>query len=69
MMLMLMKCKCNYASLTPRVLQLDGHALTTHTYLGIEAINPYITTQIDGIHTIAHSMDDEIKMQAITPQS
>ena len=25
--------------------QLDGHALTTHTYLGVEAIDPYITIQ------------------------
>ena len=49
--------------------QLDGHALTTHTYLGVEAIDPYITTQADGIHTIARRMDDKIKMQAITPQS
>ena len=49
--------------------QLDGHALTTHTYLGVEAIDPYITTQVDDIHTIARRMDDEIKMQAVTPQS
>ena len=48
---------------------MDSHALTTHTYLGVEAIDPYITTQADGIHTIARRMDDEIKMQAITPQS
>ena len=39
--------------------QLDGHALTTHTYLGVEAIDPYITTQADGIHTIARRMDDK----------
>jgi hypothetical protein len=24
---------------------LDGHALTTHTYLGVETIDPYITIQ------------------------
>ena len=41
--------------------QLDDHALTTHTYLGVEAIDPYITAQADGIHTIVHRMDDEIK--------
>ena len=41
--------------------QLDGHALTTHTYLDVEAIDPYITTQADGIHTIARRMDNEIK--------
>ena len=48
--------------------QLDGHALTTHTYLGVEAIDPYITTQADGIHTIARRMDDEIKCKKITPK-
>ena len=49
--------------------QLDGHALTTHTYLGVEAINPYITTQADGIYTIAHRMDDEIKCKQFPPKS
>ena len=39
--------------------QLDGHALTTPTYLGVEAIDPYITIQANGIHTIARRMDDE----------
>ena len=42
--------------------QLDGHALTTHTYLGVEAIDPYITIQVNGIHTIARCMDDESKI-------
>ena len=31
------------------------------SYLGIEAFDPYITTQVNGIHTIAHRMDDESK--------
>ena len=34
--------------------------LATHT-LGVEAINRYITTQVNGIHTIARRMDDESK--------
>ena len=42
--------------------QLDGHALTTHIYLGVEAIDPYITIQVNGIHTIARRMDDESKI-------
>ena len=29
------------------------------TYLGIEAFDPYITIQVNGIHTIACHMDDE----------
>ena len=41
--------------------QLDGHALTTHTYLGVEAIDPYITIQANGTHAIARRMDDEIE--------
>ena len=39
--------------------RLDGHALTTHTYPGVEVVDPYITTQADGIHTIARRMDDK----------
>ena len=31
------------------------------TYLGVEAFDPYITTQVNGIHTIARRMDDEVK--------
>ena len=46
---------------SPLVRQLDGHALTTHTYLGVEAIDPYITIQANGIHTIARRMDDKSK--------
>ena len=49
--------------------QLDGHALIAHTYLGVEAIDPYITTQADGIHTIARCMDDEIKWKQLPPKS
>ena len=41
--------------------QLDGHALITQTYLGVEAIDPYITTQADVIHIIARRMDNESK--------
>ena len=41
--------------------QLDDHALTTHTYLDVEAIDPYITIQANAIHTIARRMDDESK--------
>ena len=36
-------------------------ALTTPTYLGVEAIDPYITIQTNGIHTISRRMDDEIE--------
>ena len=39
--------------------QLDGHALTTHTYLSVEAIDPYITIQTNGTHAISRRMDDE----------
>ena len=48
--------------------RLDGHALTTHPYLGVEANDPYITTQADGIHTIARRMDDEIKCKQLPPK-
>ena len=41
--------------------RLDGHALATHTYLSVEAIDPYITIQTNGIHTISRRMDDEIE--------
>ena len=30
-----------------------------HLTLGVEAFDPYITTQVNGIHTIACCMDDE----------
>ena len=32
-----------------------------HLTLGVEAFDPYITTQLNGIHTIARRMDDEIE--------
>ena len=32
-----------------------------HLTLGIEAFDPYITTQVNGIHTIARRKDDEIE--------
>ena len=40
----------------------DAHpcGLATLT-LGVEAIVPYIITQVNDIHTIAHRMDDESK--------
>ena len=41
--------------------QLDGHALTTHAYLSVEAIDPYITIQTNDTHTISRRMDDEIE--------
>jgi hypothetical protein len=47
---------------------LDGHALTTHTYLSIEVFDPYITTRADDIHTIARCMDNEIKSKQSTPK-
>ena len=34
--------------------RLSDHALTAHTYLGVEAIDPYITIQVNGPHTIFH---------------
>ena len=41
--------------------RLDGHALTTHSYLSVEAIDPYITIQTNDIHAISCRMDDEIE--------
>ena len=41
--------------------QLDGHALATHTYLGVEAIDPNITIQTNGTHAISRRMDDKIE--------
>ena len=46
-----------------RTLTTCGHA-THHLTLGVEAFDPYITTQVNGIHTIARRMDGESK----TPQ-
>jgi hypothetical protein len=40
---------------------LDGHALTTHAYQTIEVFDPYVTTQADGIHTIARHMNNKIE--------
>ena len=58
---MYMGATCKYSDNhnSPLDQQLDGHALTTHTYLGVEAIA--ITIQVNGIHTIARRMDDESK--------
>ena len=43
-----------------RMLTSYGHA-THHLTLGVEAFDPYITTQLNGIHTIARRMNDESK--------
>ena len=43
-----------------RTLTSCGHA-THHLTLGVEAFDPYITTQVNGIQTIARCMDDENK--------
>ena len=43
-----------------RTLASCGHA-THHLTLGVEAIEPYITTQMNAIHTIARRMDNENK--------
>ena len=43
-----------------RTLTSCGHA-THHLTLGVEAFDPYITTQVNGIHTVARHMDDENK--------
>ena len=34
---------------------------THHLTLGVDAFDPYITTQVNGIHIIARRMDDENK--------
>ena len=43
-----------------RMLTSCGHA-THHLTLGVEVFDPYITTQVNGTHTIARCMDDENK--------
>ena len=61
---MYMWATCKYSgnhNYSPLDRQLDGHALTTHTYLGIEAIDPYITIQANGTHATARRKDDEIE--------
>jgi hypothetical protein len=52
---------------SPLYWRLDGHVLTTHTYQSVEVFDPYITTQADGIHTIARRMDNEIENKQSTP--
>ena len=44
-----------------RTLTSCGHA-THHVTLRVEAIDTYITTQVNGIHTIARRMVHEIKI-------
>jgi hypothetical protein len=41
--------------------RLNGHALTTHNYQSVEVIDPFITTQAHGIHTITRRMDNKIE--------
>ena len=56
-----------YTSVSKLSLPLD-HTLITcshathHLTLGVEAFDPHITTQANDIHTIAHRMDNEIKI-------
>ena len=49
-----------YTLVSKLTLPLD-RTLTHHLTLGVEAFDPYITTQVNGIQTIAHRMDDESK--------
>ena len=44
---------CSYLAVTPLI--------NLPSYLGVEAFDPYISTQVNGIHTIARCMDDEIE--------
>ena len=53
---------------TTSPLRLHAHILWSchyddkwHLTLGVEAFDLYITTQVNGIHTIARHMDDENK--------
>ena len=61
-----------YTSVSKLPLPLDctlttcGHA-THHLTLGVEAFDPYITTQVNGTHIIARRMDDEIKNPMLVP--
>ena len=65
---------CKHAYITVSLLALPDHMLTscghaTHqlTFLfGVEAFDPYITTQVSGIHTIARRMDDESKTPRVS---
>ena len=44
-----------------------GHATHQLTLLpSVEAFDPYITTQVNGIHTIAHCMDDKNKKPQVS---
>ena len=46
---------------SPRPHALILRSCHSSSYLGVEAFDPYITTQVNGIHTIARRMDDESK--------
>ena len=52
-------------ALPDRTLTSCSHA-THHLTLGVEAFDPYITTQVNGIHTIARRMDDENKKPQVS---
>ena len=43
-----------------RTLTTCGHA-SHHLTLGVEAFDPYITTQVNGTHTIARRINDKNK--------
>ena len=47
-----------------RMLITCGHT-THHLTLGVEAIDPYITTQVNDIHTITRRMDTKIKIPTL----
>jgi len=46
----------------PWIGSLSDHALTAPTYRDVEEIDPFITTQMNGTHTITHRMSDEIEI-------
>ena len=49
-------------ALLDRMLTSCGHATRQLTFLpGVEAFDPYITTQVSGTHTIVCHMDNESK--------
>ena len=49
-------------ALPDRTLTSCGHATYQLTFLpDVEAFDPYITTQVNDIHTIARRMDDKTK--------
>ena len=54
-------------ALPDRTLTSCGHVTHQLTFLpSVEAFNPYITTQVSGIHTIARRMDNESKTPCVS---